>query len=904
MRLDGLRPRTLQRQITLGVGVVVALTLLLFVLHMTLRQRDALRERQQQVAEGATRTLAIAAASGLAARDLAGLQELVDAQRSLPGLDYAMLLDARGQVLAHTEAARIGQFVQDLPAAGQPLRAVQAEGRLDVTGRALLGAQPVGWARVGLSGEAAQAELAAITRAGGVLALLAALLAGTVAALTGRWFTRRLALVQAAADAVNQGDETRRAPVAGRDEATQLALTFNRMLDSLAGSRAALVDSEQRLRLALDAAAMVGWRWDIGSEQVQWYDAPTRLLGPEPPGGYPDFRQMVLAEDRAVFYVAFHDALRESKPYAVEFRLRRTDGQVRWLLAQGRLQFDAAGRAQWLLGLTQDVTERKQAAQRLAETEQRWQLALEGSGLGVWDWNVATGQQFVSPRWKAILGLADGDPAAEDIAAWRARVHPDDLPRCRAALQACFDGETPLYRLEHRVRAGDGRWRWLLSQGLVFERTPDGQPLRMVGSISDVTERKALEAELRQHRNHLEDLVAARTAELNAARQEAERLAQVKSAFLANMSHEIRTPLHAVLGLAQLGARDHAGTGAGESFARIREAGDHLLGVINDVLDISRLEAGKLAVEPRPFALAPALARVQRLLAPQAEHKGLRFLVELPDDLPAQVRGDARRLEQILVNLLGNAVKFTARGEVRLQLQRDGDALVFVVCDTGIGIAAGHLARLFEPFEQADTSTTRRFGGSGLGLAISRSLARLMGGDIDVDSRPGQGSCFTLRLPLPEVAAPPAAAAAPAAATTAAEAPRRLARLRLLAAEDVEVNRLILEAMLTHEGAELRFAEHGAQAVELVAAAGPGGFDAVLMDIQMPVMDGYQATQRVHALAPGLPVIGLTAHALGEERARCEAVGMVAHVTKPIDLEALVAAILAVTSGATAAEPA
>ena len=378
-----------------------------------------------------------------------------------------------------------------------------------------------------------------------------------------------------------------------------------------------------------------------------------------------------------------------------------------------------------------------------------------------------------------------------------------------------------------------------------------------------------------------------RTAELVAARSEAERLARTKSEFLANMSHEIRTPLNAVLGLARIGARDSALHATQETFVRILDAGEHLLGVINDILDISRIDAGKLTVEALPFQLPAVVGNASSFVVGAAKQKGLVCKVEQAHDLPEWVAGDAQRLQQILVNLLSNAVKFTERGEVWLSVTRQRDDTCFEVVDSGIGMTGEQVDRIFAPFEQADSSTTRRYGGTGLGLAISRNLAHLMGGEITVTSTPGAGSRFTLHLRLPATEPPLSEPAGEGAPTG-----RRLAGLRMLAAEDVEINRLILEDLLVHEGADVVFAEHGRLAIERLKEAGVAAFDVVLMDVQMPVMDGFEATRRVLELAPGLPVIGLTAHALAEERQRCLAAGMVEHVSKPIDADELVDAIL------------
>jgi PAS domain S-box-containing protein len=417
-------------------------------------------------------------------------------------------------------------------------------------------------------------------------------------------------------------------------------------------------------------------------------------------------------------------------------------------------------------------------------------------------------------------------------------------------------------------------------------RDGEGRCTHYVAISEDVTEKKQLGQELDQHRHHLEEMVATRTSELVAARLEAERLARVKSDFLANMSHEIRTPLNGMLGLAQLGMRENDRRKTADTFGRILGAGQHLLGVINDILDFSKLDAGKLVIEAHPFQPAEVVADVVALVARNAEAKGLELVTSVAE-APACVSGDALRVRQVLANLLANAVKFTERGQVSLTVGRTGAETWFQVADTGMGMTEEQVARLFTPFEQADASTTRKFGGTGLGLAISRDLARLMGGDITVTSAPGLGSTFTLRLPLPEadpVAAPEPVPARPVGA--------RLVGLRVLAADDVELNRLVLEDLLSHEGAQVTFASNGQEALDRMAEQGAEAFDIVLMDVQMPVMDGHEAARRVHALAPDLAIIGLTAHASVEERDKCLAAGMVEHMAKPYDAEALVRAIL------------
>jgi PAS domain S-box-containing protein len=380
-----------------------------------------------------------------------------------------------------------------------------------------------------------------------------------------------------------------------------------------------------------------------------------------------------------------------------------------------------------------------------------------------------------------------------------------------------------------------------------------------------------------------------------AALREAERLAQARSDFLANMSHEIRTPLNGVLGLAQVGFRDHSQDPQTRgTFARILEAGRTLLGIVDNVLDFSRIEAGKVQVEAVVVELAELLDEVMASIRPVAEAKGLTVRIERAADLPQRCVTDPMRVKQVLLNLLANAVKFTERGEVLVTADRLDDRLRFVVRDSGIGIRDEQLGRIFSAFEQADTSTTRRFGGTGLGLAICKRIADLMGGTITVRSEPGRGSEFTVLLPL--VATGPDASPAPPRAldpdASGVQRVQRLAGLRILLAEDNEVNQMVAQAMLAREGPEVVTVSDGAAAVERIREEGGDAYDIVLMDIQMPGMDGYEATRRIHELAPDLPVVGQTAHVLNEAIEQCRAAGMVGHVPKPIDRHELIAAII------------
>ncbi|MEB3231845.1 MAG: PAS domain-containing protein, partial [Leptolyngbyaceae bacterium] len=715
------------------------------------------------------------------------------------------------------------------------------------------------------------------------------------------------------------------------------------------------------------------------------------------PVTYEDFRNCVYPDDLDLVEEQIRSAV-GGKDFIPEFRIRRPDGEVRWLQVFFHVVRDNQGNPNRMVGINQDITERKQAEMTLQNLSDRLALALEAGGFGTWDWDLVN-DAIWDRRMYEIYGLQDLDRPItyED---WRTCVHPDDLHLAEAQLQKAARGEIN-FNTEFRIWRSDGGLRWVKAIAQVL-RDDQGNPSRLVGINYDITDSKCQELDLQHKTAELErffslaldllciahfdgyfvrlnsqwetvlgyplatlegarflsfvhpddveptlqametlgigeeiktftnryrcadgsyrwiewkatpnghliyaaarDITDRKLAEqkLQTAINAAEVANQTKSEFLALMSHEIRTPMNAILGLAYLALQADPPAPFQDYLNKIHIAAQSLLQIINDILDFSKIESGKMELEIIPFELKEILNYLSNTFATKTAEKQIELVFDVGEDVPPVLRGDTLRLRQILLNLIGNGIKFTDVGGVRVAIAAlekipTTVKLRFSVQDTGIGMTPEQTKKLFEAFTQADLSISRRYGGTGLGLSICKRLVSLMGGTITVESEVDRGSTFQFDLEFaygcsdPELPAPPSSSPVNAGLSLA-QYRTLLGGAVVLVVEDNAVNQQIAQELLVSVGLQVDVVDSGQRALTQVQNR---RYDAILMDIQMPNLDGLSTTQQIRHLGLGakshdqgylatVPIIAMTAHALRGDREKSLEVGMNEHIVKPI----------------------
>jgi len=559
-----------------------------------------------------------------------------------------------------------------------------------------------------------------------------------------------------------------------------------------------------------------------------------------------------------------------SRELRTEFRFVRPDGSIRWVETITASEHDDSGRQIGFIGVNVDITHRKATEAELRERTGQLKLLAENATDAVFRTTIEGICLYVSPSVYDLVGLTPDQLVGRNMLQG---YHPDDVDEVLRVHHALCTGLIDRRVVAYRMRRVDrpDTWRWLESNSGLVRDPETGEPREIISSVRDITERKRLEFEL------------------DSARRHAEVAAQAKSSFLANMSHEIRTPMNGVLGFTELLLAENPRPDQQQKLQMIADSGKAMMRLLNDILDLSKIEAGHVTLAQDRVDWHHLARSCARLIMPLTTTAGIALEVDVADSVPNAVIGDGLRLRQIVLNLLGNAAKFTEHGSIRLSVSCDDAMIAVTIADTGVGIAEDRQGAIFHEFVQEDASTSRRHGGTGLGLAISNQLAQLMDGTISLTSTVGVGTTVTVRLPL--IIAP---AATPAATETPPVAPALPAvpGARVLVAEDHEVNQTLIKAMLTRLGYRPAIACTGLEAIAMVERANSAAtpFALILMDMQMPELDGIEATKRIRDAgisAETLPIVALTANAYASDVDSCVAAGMQGHLAKPVQMGAL-----------------
>ena len=699
--------------------------------------------------------------------------------------------------------------------------------------------------------------------------------------------------------------------IAGSTAALVLILV---LMALLAGRNRQLIDSEARFRTLVDTSplpmlvttqppesqvllmnlqftAVFGYTLaDVPDVEAWW------------PRAYPDptYRREMLAKWAAAVEVMRAKGVSATEPFSVNISCK--NGSVRYVEVSMAVQGSNA------LVIFNDLTEyhdnelelrqlyqhQRAIAEQLLIQEQRLVKISQNVPGMIYQFQLwpdgRSAFPYASEGIRTIYGVGP-EVVRDDATPVFEVLHPDDFEQVRLSIEKSGNTLSPWHD-EYRVVLSDSRVFWVEGEATP-ERMPDGSVI-WHGYIRDITERKQTEAELQLHRENLEELVTKRTQELAIAKEAAETANVAKSAFLANMSHELRTPMNGVMGMIELAKRRMADAKGLDQLDKATRSAERLLGVLNDILDFSKIEAGRMVLEDAPLQLVDNIEHIVSTLGPRFNEKGVKLRVEMRAELAhAPLSGDSLRLDQILFNLVGNALKFTEQGAVTLRVRlvsetaemaktAEAAQVRFEVSDTGIGIDVEAQSRLFQSFQQADNSMTRKYGGTGLGLVISKRLVQIMGGEIGVESTPGQGSTFWFVVPFKQHEQ----AVAPSAPTnTGLGAEHRLqaeyAGTRVLLVEDEPIAQEVSLNLLEGLGWEVDVADDGQQALKL---AQQNRYALILMDMQMPVLNGVEATKaiRTDSLNIATPILAMTANAFDEDRDACLAAGMNDHIPKPV----------------------
>ncbi len=582
--------------------------------------------------------------------------------------------------------------------------------------------------------------------------------------------------------------------------------------------------------------------------------------------------------DRGEVEMILNQAGQEGR-VSFRYRLSNTDGTQIWVEETSHYENGMLG------GYWQDISRKVADEEELKTSRRLLYDAQEAANIGCYITDLQTGEWQCTPVMDRIFGIGPDYP--HNVDGWVQFMHPDFTQPMNDYLVGCIRDKKPFDAEYKMFRPNDGEERWMHGQGKIVYDS-DGQPVSLLGTVQDITERKKTEQLIADANKNLEQQIIERTRELVIAKEAAEQASLAKSQFLANMSHEIRTPMNAIIGMLQLLQKEAVDDKNIQRLNKLNQAARYLLSILNDILDLSKIESQKLSLDMAAFRLDDVLSNVEHIYRQPAANKHLAFEIVVDDGLRQQVLvSDAMRITQILVNYLGNAIKFTEKGKVTLTVTAETDGneikLRFDVTDTGIGITAEQKKRLFQNFSQADNSISRQYGGTGLGLVISKRLAELLEGEAGLESEFGVGSTFWFLIKAKT------GQHSDIIKTSEHDAPIRDGA-RVLLVEDNELNQEVATEILAGAGLQVSVAANGEEGVR---AASAEIFDLILMDMQMPVMNGLDATIQIRQLPQyrNTPIIALTANAYSEDRLACFEAGMTDFLAKPYDAARLLAMI-------------
>ncbi len=661
---------------------------------------------------------------------------------------------------------------------------------------------------------------------------------------------------------------------------------WKRLYRKQAEAQKCIEDSERRYRHLFNEAAIgLAVAEEDTGEIIQCNRVLADMVGRsiEELEGKPQKILHPVEDPEAVFSKNFAQHRKMADGAVIEGQLLTSGGQLKEVEIKGnRIVLDGTTS---ILGSFRDITDQKQAERTLRFERERLASIIQGANVGTWEWNIPTGETIYNERWAQMLGYSLDELAPTSSLTWSELTHPDDFKAAKVVLKKHFARELDFYEYELRMKHKQGHWVWIHALGKVISWTEGGSPLLMVGTHSDITSRLKTMEDLKNANDNL----AKATLLAQEMARKAESANVSKSEFLANMSHEIRTPLNGILGMLQIVQETPLNEEQAHSIDIALESGRKLLTILNDILDFSRIEAGKLELTENQYPPAQTIEEVIEIFSPGANEKQLRLSYILSPEVPHQVIGDEARLRQVLFNLVGNAVKFTEQGEISITVNctpaenAERAILSFCINDTGAGIPEDKLDTVFLPFTQIDGSYTRKHSGTGLGLGIVKRLVRLMGGEITIESEVNHGTRVTFTVEVKTLNSP--VPSLPLEIST--EAQGNMASMKILVAEDDRINRMVIEKILKKQGHEVVSATNGRRCLEELDRQ---EFDLILMDIQMPEMGGIEATRHIRNRADSqreIPIIALTAHAMKGDREKFISAGMDDYLSKPVEVEAI-----------------